>query len=288
MQSIKAFFNRITQCSIDPASYRQLRSAGLGSAYLYLYSLLLLTAFVSVLWLAAAVVQVIPTAKYVVDDVQKTLPTLYPPELIVTVQTGALTTNVREPYAIPVPEHWKSFMEGIEMDQPKNLAVFDTKATSEDYDERSTLFLFTKSHMIAGKDDGELRLFPYDRIEEKVVMTNAKYQDVLKTVFTGMKEMMPMFKGIVVVGFILSPFVIAGFALLWWMFLLLLSSLLLWFVSSMAKWGYTYNEIYRLSVYGATPVIILGMLFWIFALSIPFVLQIYFFVWMWIVLKKLR
>jgi hypothetical protein len=64
--------------------------------------------------------------------------------------------------------------------------------------------------------------------------------------------------------------------------------LILWFFSSIAKWKYGFGEIYRLSVFGATPVIILGMLFWLVGASIPWVLQIYFLVWMWMVLKKLR
>lgn len=292
MNSLKAFFNRITQCAIDPASYRTLKGEGLGSAYWYLYRLLVLTSLVITLWLAAGLVHVMPQIKSVAHEIETTLPTLYPKEMILTFQSGALTTNVKEPYAIKVPAKWNEQQIGDDTDETDtdhaNIAVFDTKASPEDYEKYNTFVLFTKNYAVGGRDNGELRMFPYAKFEENFVVTHEKYTKTLQMVFSKAKSLIPVLKVIMVVCFLLAPFVFAGVGLLSWMISLLIYSLILWFVSSMGKWGYTYGQIYRLSVFGATPAVILGMLFWLGGVTVPWVLQLFTLVWMWFVLKKLR
>lgn len=289
MNSIKAFFNRVTQCSIDPASYRTLRGQGLGSAYWYLYRLLWITSLVVVCWLAAGLVHALPHMKSVMSEIESTLPTIYPKQLVVKVQSGALTTNVKEPFEIAFPQKWQESLNGdSDAAIPKNLAVFDTKGNPQEYEKYNTVVLFTKNYMVAGKDSGELRMIPYDKLEKPLDINYNDYQDGLKKGFAAFKDFVPVAKTIVIASFIIAPFLFAGFALLWWMFLLVISTLLIWFVSSMAKWPYTFGDIYKLSVFGATPVIILGMLLWLVGVSIPWVLHIYFFVWMYVILKKLK
>lgn len=289
MNSLKAFFTRVTQCAIDPASYRTLRDKGLGSAYWYLYRLLFLTSLVIVCWLAAGLVHVLPQIRSTSSEIESTLPTLYPKQLVVKVQSGTLTTNVKEPFEISMPAKWQKYVgEGGEGKLSKNLAVFDTKGNPQDYEKYETVVLFTKNYMVAGKDNGELRMIPYDRLEKPLDINYNDYQDGLKKSYAAFKGFVPIAKTIVIASFIVAPFLFAGFALLWWMFLLVVSTLLIWLVTSMAKWPYTFGQIYRLSVFGATPVIILGMLFWLVGVSIEWVLQIFFFVWMYLVLKKLK
>lgn len=290
MNTIKAFFARITQCSIDPSSYRLVRAKGLGSAYGYLYCLLVLTWYVSVLWISAMIVNVMPTVKRVALDMEQTIPTLYPDKLILTVESGSLSTNVREPYIIKMPEHWASFVRGLAMELPTNLVVIDTNAAAEDYEALDTAFLLTEKYgVVKDKDNGQLRMFPYGEYGD--AKTVVEKRDVVNLFNLGVREMKkayPTIKTFSIVALAVSPFTLATFSLLWWMFILLIGSLLLYFASSMAKWNYTYGEIYKLSVYGATPVIILGMLLWIVGTPLPWLLPAFFLVWMWVVLKKLR
>ena len=288
MNSLKAFFNRVTQCAIDPASYRQLRSEGLGNGYWYLYRLLFLTSLVTVLWLAAGLVNALPHIRSIAHETETTLPTIYPKQLVVKVQSGALTTNVKEPFAVPMPAQWARQFTDEDMKSPVNLAVFATSASPEDYEKYNTLVLFTKNYMVGGREGGELRMMPYSKFEKNFTVTHEVFIKNLNKNIALAKGFIPTLKVLTVSGFVIAPFLFAGLALLWWMLILVLYTLILWFFSSIAKWKYGFGEIYRLSVFGATPVIILGMLFWLVGASIPWVLQIYFLVWMWMVLKKLR
>lgn len=215
MNSLKAFFNRVTQCAIDPASYRQLRSEGLGNGYWYLYRLLFLTSLVTVLWLAAGLVNALPHIRSVAQEIETTLPAVYPKALIIKVQTGALSTNMKEPYAVPMPAKWTAIFRETEMASPKNLAVFNTKGSAEDYEKSDTVFLFTKNYAVGGKDNGELRMFPYSKLEKSFTVTHDKYVKFLQTAFTAAHGFIPTLKFLIVAGFVIAPFLFASLGLLW-------------------------------------------------------------------------
>lgn len=278
MKSLKAFFSRVTDCCINPSSYRHLKDADIGTGMWYLYRLLALTWIVGMLWFAAALVHSTPYIRKVAAEIETKLPTLYPKDLVLKFQSGSLSTNVKEPYTVELPAEWAAAMKMGTDDIPTHVVTIDTKATSEDYEKYNTAILLTKNYAVAGKESGEIRMIPYDDIGTMTV-TQKKYQDGVKIGVAAFHQFLPTGKALVIVGFILAPFIFALFALLGWMIALLIHSLLLYFFAAIAKLKFSYGQIYKLGLFGATPIVIISMLLWLIGV-LQWYAWIFFLLWM--------
>ncbi|MBX9765191.1 DUF1189 domain-containing protein, partial [Patescibacteria group bacterium] len=96
---MKNFFSDFKNSFYGPLFYAQARAKSLGAAIGFLLLSALLTSFVLVFVFAASVIPGILSEKPA-EFVEKN----YPSELTVTIQDGKASTNVEQPYIIPIAE----------------------------------------------------------------------------------------------------------------------------------------------------------------------------------------
>jgi len=87
---------------------------------------------------------------------------VYPKELVVRLQDGSVSTNVSEPYFIPMSslqqlkQGFDKQVLGMNTESVKNLLVIDTMAKIEDFPQYQTVMLLTKHHLSVRNDAGNI------------------------------------------------------------------------------------------------------------------------------------
>lgn len=95
---------------------------------------------------------------------------VYPEELEIRISKGVVTTNVPQPYFIPIDRFEEGFEElekqvkGLKSDDFKNILVIDTDAKVEDMKRYQTYMLLSRSHLSYFKDDGRIETVSLEKI----------------------------------------------------------------------------------------------------------------------------
>jgi len=144
---IKAFFYCLKRTFTSPDYYADILKAPFSFSLKFFYGFfflyaLILTSFVTVRYLLP------------LGDLLKFLPDklveMYPSELEVTIKDGEVSTNVAEPYAIPLSRFEKILDEldksvlGESVEKVENLVVIDTRGKIDDFSRYRTYVLLTK------------------------------------------------------------------------------------------------------------------------------------------------
>ncbi len=257
MQTIRRFFRTVVDSAFKPRTYgvhlKERTSAGLG----YLYWLFVCTSTITSIVLAILYASVRPQIQDFFDRSGPLLREMYPAELVLDIQSGALTTNVDEPYFLD-PPFWGEDREDKE-DMPLHLLTIDTNASIDDFDAYDTVILATRTHIVAESDEG-IRAFSLSKIDEHVVVDKEIFDNTVDAAIPFLEAAPLWIDRGVMVGLLLLPFLGAGFAWAWYLFILLIWSLLAWLLSSMMGRKLTYGQIYRLGLYGVTLPILLGLI----------------------------
>ena len=87
---------------------------------------------------------------------------MYPKDLAVTVKNGEITTNVTEPFSIPLPAD----LQGNLSNQFKYILTIDSKAKTDDFRSLQSLILVTKNSLIFADRDTSLRVIPLSELGE--------------------------------------------------------------------------------------------------------------------------
>lgn len=100
---------------------------------------------------------------------------VYPAELEVKIRRGVVSTNVQEPYFLPVDRLEKTFedfnndVKGLNSDKIENILVIDTRAKVEDMARFQTYALLTKNYLSFYNEDGRIEIIPLDEIKDFTV-----------------------------------------------------------------------------------------------------------------------
>jgi hypothetical protein len=131
--------------------------------YMFLFSIIV-SAIIVVRW-------VIPISHFALQDLPPLLVNVYPEELVVTINNGQVSTNVQEPYFIPVSrlepigEAFKQRVLGSQESDVQNLLVIDTEATAEDITSYNTLILLTWDAVSFINDSGNIETMSLKKVE---------------------------------------------------------------------------------------------------------------------------
>lgn len=279
------FFKKISDAAFRPRTYgahlKERTSTGLG----YLYWLLVCSFTVAAILLAIFYIPARLAIRTFIDVSEPQLRNFYPSELVLTLQSGSLSTNAKEPYVID-PIFWATIQED-KNEAPSHFITIDTKATVEDFSAYNSAILLTKSHVVT-KENNQLRVYALSDMKENFVLDRNAYDAFINGAMPFIHAAPAWIDLIVIVGLLLLPFVGAGVAWLWYLFILLLWSLILWGISGIMGKKLEYGQIYRLGLYGVTLSILYKTLFgFLPGMVIPFVPTLIFFIGMIIVLKRL-
>lgn len=240
---MKNFPTTILDSIYSPSFYSTASKKSFGSAIGYfLLFILLLTLF-----------RVISLSPMLFVDLPKGLNSIidkgvssFPSELTVEIKNGQVTTNVKEPYFIPISPGRTSSPDGI-----VNFIVIDTKtpfsiATFEKYQAAAWLTkdaLFTKSNRTA-----ELKTYSLAKIPNYVI-NKLTISSLVNTYSPWIKFIGP----IAIIGALFGLYLVYLFRLLY----LLIISVVIWILSKIFTWGFSYGQSYKVGLYALTAGLII-------------------------------
>lgn len=108
--------------------------------------------------------------------------TLFPPDLVITIKNGELSTNAIEPLKFPIPfELFTDTPPAISDQKQLYLATIDTKARAADFSKSQSLVLLTKTSIVVKDEDSDYRIFPLKDLDD-VTFDKAVVDEFLRTI----------------------------------------------------------------------------------------------------------
>lgn len=183
-------------------------------------------------------------------DIRAKVLAVYPDELVLTSQNGQMTSNVEEPYSIPMPSE-------LDVKTPRNLIVINTREpiAIDDFDRYDTL-------AILGGDAVWTRDPQKDKIEIQ------KFDQFIKGAFILNKQKVTEWVDIALkvgkvtmtVVLIFLPAFIFVFLWIGYLIYLLFGALVIWLMAKLRKVDLTYGQSYKLGLYLLTLPILYSVL----------------------------
>ena len=232
----------------SPAFYRSLPGRKLSFSLKYFYSLGVALAIV---FAATTSFRALPLITQFLDQAGQTLVVNFPDELAVTIKNGEASTNVAEPYVLPLPDELKTEVEKNGKRAPANLLVINTasQASVESWTAHDTFILITKRNIVAGEEPG-------GRVQIEW-LSDLPDVTIDRTFVQGLSG------DLQAVGRWLAPLVVFGtwflFLVLWTLTLayLLFGAVLAWLIARVRKMPISYGGAYRMALHAWTPVALL-------------------------------
>ncbi|MEO6508923.1 MAG: DUF1189 family protein [Patescibacteria group bacterium] len=214
---------------------------------------------------------------------------IYPQELKVSIKNGEASTNVKEPYAIPMGQVEEVFdkyedknVKGAQESDIVNLLVIDTNGNIDDFSKYKTFALLTKKNVSILKNDDRIETISLDKIE------NLQIDRATVKMFTDkaaplLKSFLPLVILATFVGMLL-------FYTLWKMAALLWFALIILLISLLTPNKLAYGKAYQLGLHLTVVVVTITTLLSLFKLGlhIPFFESILFAVMAYVVLSKIK
>ncbi|MCG2686228.1 DUF1189 domain-containing protein [Candidatus Parcubacteria bacterium] len=244
MGKISTFFYSLKRTFTSPAYYAEILKAPFSFSLKFFFGFFLVYSLV-----ATAVV----TVKYLrpLDDILGFLPDklvlAYPAELEITVKNGQVSTNVIEPYAIPlsrVEDIFDALEESVlgESTPPiENLLVIDTRGQIEDFSKHRTYALLTKSHLSYLNDEGNIETVSLKEIDELLIDRTAVEQ-VLEVATPFLGFVVPLLVPLTFLA--IFAFLPAGK-----LFYLLFYSVVLLVISKIVSFSLSYRKCFQLGLH---------------------------------------
>jgi len=286
MNTLRRFLGTIVD-ACKPSTYRPHLKKPTSRALGYLFWLLVCLGTITAVIFAALYIPARVGIRTFIDQSEPAIREFFPAGLVLTFESGSLSTNVDEPYVID-PTLWTTLRaQGETEDMPTHFITIDTDASIDDFDVYDTAVLLTRTHIV-GEDSNHLRAYAFSEIDEDLVLDKKTYDAFAGAVIPYINELPVWIDVAVIVGLLLLPFVGAGFAWVWYLCILLVWTLILWAISGMMGKKLTYSQLYRLGLYGVTlPILYKTLIGWIPGMGWPLVPTLIFFVFMIVVLKRI-
>lgn len=235
------FFKTIRSSVYDPAFYSNLSETKTGG-FGYYIKLSLLLAVLCAIWHSIVVMPQVRSA--LSDQNLETIVQYFPADLTLTIKNGVVSTNVQEPYIIPVPSN------EVKPGTPKNLVVINTKITDIPTDvlkSNDTLSFIAKNAFVVNKNN-TLQVVPTTQIP------NMELNRASARAF--MVEHIPFVRNLS----LLIPFFIFFGLFVGYMFNLiplLIVALVVWLVLKFMKKSAGYKHAYKVTLYAQTVSLVL-------------------------------
>jgi hypothetical protein len=263
------FFKTLKSSVYDPAFYRSVRERKTSSAFGYFALLMLVASLISSAKPVADIAGFIFQPSEKKDVIRNEILSLYPDELSIRFENGTVSTNVAEPFAIPLPYTLEKETDN-QQEYPKNLLVIDTTKpiSASDFETFDTI-------AILGRDS----IGFHDPEERKTEIQD--FGGVSGEPFTLDKDRFVSFVGIAerfakgfgVALLFLLPIVVFTAKLAGFLLYLLFGALVIWIVAKARGVDWEYGDSYKAGLHLMTLPILYGILSsppFVPALHIPF------------------
>ncbi len=245
MSYLKRFWNNIKNSFYNPEFYSQLRHKRFWKAILVLLGVSMISMLVICVMLAVTVGGFLKS--FSSDDLVNTY---YPDGLELTAKDNQFTSNVAEPYFIPLPDGDKhgtdTFTNAIVIDTSNDLTLEQIGA----YD---AFVVITKTGIAGKEDSGEMRVITLKQANLGDFVINEENATTWTT--TAFK-----FIKIAVIPLLLFLFIFgSAFITLWHMFVLLFAALIVKIIAAIKKVEMPYPTAYIVALFATIPVLIVNV-----------------------------
>ncbi len=272
MSYLKTFFYVLKKSFTSASYYKDVIKAPFGFSLKYfLFFSFLLSLIVTVV---ISLLILVPLNQFL-KRFPKILVKVYPAELEIKINNGMVSTNVQEPYVIPLERVSSTLdqlkdVKGVSSDKMQNILVIDTNASVEDLQKYHTYALLTKQYLSYYKDDGRIETFSLKKIDNLTIN---------KSLVTNLINKLVPFLNYL--ALFLIPLIFFGtfaFFTLGQFIYLLFTALLLFIVGKLISYKISYWKAFQIDLHLATIVIPLFLLASILGvhLQIPFLRLIIF------------
>ncbi|OGK23897.1 hypothetical protein A3A46_01020 [Candidatus Roizmanbacteria bacterium RIFCSPLOWO2_01_FULL_37_13] len=247
MNYLKVFFYVWKKSFSSAEYYKEVIKAPFSFSLKYFLFFCFLLSIVTTVYLSAKIFS--PLNNFLIRFPQ-VLVKVYPEQLEIKIQKGVVTTNVPEPYFIPIDRFEKTFEEfdkevkGIKSDEIENVLVIDTNARVEDLKRYQTYALLTRNYLVYYKDKARIEIVPLDEIKNFTLN-----QGLVKGVIN---RFLPLLR---VIAIFLIPFIFVGSFLFFSIFqliYLLFSALVLFLGGKLISYPVNYLKSYQIDLHLAT------------------------------------
>ena len=247
-------FKEIKKSVYGSDLYNNLRSEKTGSSIKYYFKFILLISIIpTVIWTFST----IPTLKDLLssENISK-FTTFYPADLNLKIKDGQFSTNVVEPYYIPIPEKYKENNLNNNKRKIDNLVVINTKVENFSPDileQNKTIAFITKNSIITEKDSG-LQVVPLNNYKEVTYELNRQsINDLISKIVPKVKPLIYLVPLFVFIGYFIG-FVFSLISLL-------ILALIIWLVLIIKKKSIGYKYSFRVTLHAITLSFILNIFY---------------------------
>ncbi len=172
MKKINTFFYILKKTFTSPSYYKDILVSPIQFSLKFFFFFFFLYAFITTTFFTVR--YLIPLNKLIVR-LPEFAQTLYPPELEITIHNGEASTNIYEPYYIPLSkvEHlfqqWQQNILGAHTGKKDNALVIDTQGSLDDFQQYNTFILLTKTSLSIMKNNGTFQTIPLTNIKNLII-----------------------------------------------------------------------------------------------------------------------
>jgi hypothetical protein len=239
------FFSVFKKSLTSPAYYVDILKAPFSFSLKYLLVYFFFYAVIGTTFLG---ITTVPSLSQFLTALPKRIEAIYPPELEIVVKNGIVSTNVNEPYALPLQTVEKAFTDkvlGLSTVAPVvNLLVIDTKGSVENFSNYQTMILLTQKNIAVVDKDNVLKMYSIDP-----TLTTTINRALVSTWVQAITPYLHYFTPLAIAAIFLSLLLfVPGFYQLY----LLFFAFLLWLFSKAMKSSLSYSKSFQLSMHLVT------------------------------------
>jgi hypothetical protein len=281
---INTFFSCLIKSFSSPAYYRDILNARFSFSLKYFLIFFFFYAVVGTVFVG---IKTIPPLSHFIKVFPSRIEAVYPQELEIYLKDGTISTNVQEPYALPLNKIEEIFSEQVLGDSTMagiiNLVVIDTQnGNTENFSNYQTVSLVTKKNIIMMDKDGVLKVYSIDP-SINLTVNKALVSQIIGKVAPYLNYLTPLMVAAVFLALLTFPS--GGY-----MFYLVFFAFVLWLFSRIVKSELSYTKSYQLGLHMCT---ITATLFGLLTLlnlefSFPFAQTIILLIFSYFVLAEIK
>lgn len=254
MNKLKTFFYSFKKSLTDFDYYPEIAKAKFSFSLKYIFLLLIFVSFFTSISFASSILKTIPKAPSFVEKGKVLVNRFYPKELEVTIKDGNLSTNVKEPYFIKMPQEFTD-----KNNASLNLITIDTTAKIEDIKKYNTALLVTKNAVVYPDKNEQYKVtflnkIPNSKINKKI------YDRFAAKLISYSKYLVPALRLLAILSVIVIPFVMAPIVLIGKLTYLVFATIPLFVLALFLKKKLSFGKVYQLGIHGLTISVILNLL----------------------------
>lgn len=257
------FFSRIRRSIYNPLFYQDLANKPFSFSLAYFFLLIAFLVLLITIWFSFSSV---PQVNAFLKNLGPQVLSMYPDDLVITIEDGEASTNVPEPYAMKMQDFFgPQAREELAKRVKKNLLIIDTKHafTIENFRAYNTYVLLTKENVIIADDKGQIRIQSLADMPNTVIN-----KSLLEHLINRITPSIAFAPFLVIMGTFIGLFFFYSVNLLYLFF----GALIVWAIAKIRKLSIGYKKSYQIALHAITPSLLIYSLIFMTtpSMGIPF------------------